>query len=62
MCGGCGDLITYLTSIGIVEALYQLDNGALATPTGPHQSNSLSMLDLQVQSIEDLRGAWLSHT
>ena len=41
-------------SVQIIEPLYQLDHGGLATPGLAHQSNPLSRLDMERDLVEDL--------
>lgn len=38
---------------GVIESLQELDGSALSTATAPHQSQSLSLLHLQIQPLED---------
>ena len=38
----------------VVEPLDQRDDGTLATPTGPHQSQSLARLHCHVQTLKNL--------
>ena len=44
----------HLAGICVVESLYELHSGALATAAGSHQSHSLARADLQVQPSQDL--------
>ena len=44
----------HLAGIRVVESLYELHSGALATAAGSHQSHSLARADFQVQPSQDL--------
>ena len=45
---------THHSTIRIIEPLQQLNHSALATPTGTHQSHSLTHSNLKVQPMEYL--------
>jgi hypothetical protein len=44
----------YLSTEGVIEALDQLNSGALTTSTWPNKSCSLPCLDLQIKTIQNL--------
>ena len=46
--------IIYLSTVQVIEPLQQLDHSALATPTWANQSNRLSNLNTQGESIQYL--------
>ena len=51
-------MVVYLSShhspfSGVIEALQQLYGGALSTAAAAHQSQSLPLLHLQIQPLQD---------